>query len=179
MLTFTCMSDPVAQYNHLSERLELPARYLLLREGQVARHTYYLEKGSARIWFNHQGRDITLNFFFEGDGVSSIESFRSGQPSEYSIETIEPCVLYQVSKPDFDFLMQDSPAFKARVEAVTFDTLFMYQKLFLSRIKDSAEARYKELVATRPEIIQRIPQHYIASYLGITPESFSRIKKLR
>jgi CRP-like cAMP-binding protein len=171
--------DVWEKYRHLSERLEIPAKTILLKEGQVATHTYYLEKGCARIWFNHSGKDITLNFFFEGDGVSSIESFRTGKPSEFYLESLESCIIYRISKPDFQFILEDSPGFKRRIEDLTFQTLFLYQQLFLSRIKDSPEARYRDLLENRPEILQRIPQHYIASYLGITPVSLSRIRNKR
>ena len=167
------------KYLDLSERLELPAKTTLLKEGEIAKHTYFLEKGCVRIWFNHAGKDVTLNFFFDGQGVSSIESFRTGKPSAYYLETLEPCIIYKISKKNFDFILQDSPAFKNRIENLTFETLFLYQQLFLSRIKDSPEVRYKELVKNRPEILRRVPQHYIASYLGITPVSLSRIRNKR
>ena len=167
------------KYSHLFERLEVPAKTTLLKEGQVAHHTYFLEKGCVRIWFNSSGKDITLNFFFDGEGVSSIESFRMGTPSAYYLETLEPCIIHRIEKKDFRFMLSDSPAIKNKIEEVTFHTLFRYEQLFLSRIKDSPEARYKELIAKRPEVIQRIPQHYIASYLGINPVSLSRIRNRR
>jgi CRP-like cAMP-binding protein len=167
------------KYLDLATRLEVPAKTTLLKEGEIAKHTYFLEKGCVRIWFNHGGKDVTLNFFFDGEGVSSIESFRTGKPSVYYLETLEPSIIYKISKKDFDFILQDSPAFKSRIEDLTFETLFLYQQLFLSRIKDSPEARYKELLKNRPEILLRVPQHYIASYLGITPVSLSRIRNKR
>lgn len=167
------------KYSHLCERLEVPAKTILLKEGEIARHTYFLEKGCVRIWFNDHGKEVTFNFFFEGDGVSSIESFRNGTPGVYCLETLEPCIIYKISRKDFSFILNDSPNFKKKIEAVTFNTLFLYQQLFLSRIKDTPEKRYRELVANRPEILQRVPQHYIASYLGITPVSLSRIRNKR
>ncbi|WP_336516566.1 Crp/Fnr family transcriptional regulator [Pollutibacter soli] len=167
------------KYAGLTERLEVPAKTILLREGRVAMHTWYLEKGCARIWFNNGGKDITLNFFLEGDGVSSIESFRNGTPSAFNLETLEPCVIYKISKENFNFMLEDSEAFRKRIEETAFQTLFLYQRLFLSRIKDSPEERYKELLIKRPELLQRIPQHYIASYLGITAVSLSRIRNKR
>ncbi|HEX2532376.1 MAG TPA: Crp/Fnr family transcriptional regulator [Chitinophagaceae bacterium] len=170
---------PWNKYIHLSERLEIPAKTVLLREGHVATHTYYLERGCVRIWFNHAGKDITLDFFLEGEGVSSIESFRTGRPSDFYLESLEPCILYRIAKKDFEFMLGDAPAFRKRIEDLTFQTLFRYQQLFLSRIKNSPEERYRELLHTRPELLQRIPQHYIASYLGMTPVSLSRIRNKR
>ena len=88
MRSFQSMQSDSAQElwrkcHHLSERLEIPAKTILLKEGQIAKHTYFLEKGCMCIWFNNAGRDVTLNFFFEGEGVSSIESFRTGKPGAY------------------------------------------------------------------------------------------------
>ncbi|MGE5944390.1 MAG: Crp/Fnr family transcriptional regulator, partial [Flavobacteriales bacterium] len=169
--------NPQIKYRHLFERVEVPAKTILLNEGEIAKYTYYIEKGCVRIWFNHQGKDITLNFFFEGDGVSSIESFREGKPSYYYLETLEPSIIYKIEREKFQFIREDSSTFKKKIEEETFKQLFMYQNLFLSRIRDSAEMRYKELVQNRPEIVKRIPQHYIATYLGITSVSLSRIRK--
>lgn len=169
--------DQPAKYRHLFERIEVPAKTILLNEGEIARHTYYIEKGCVRIWFNHQGKDITLNFFFEGEGVSSIESFREGKPGHYYLETLEPSIIYRIERENFRYILEDSPAFKRKIEEETFKQLFMYQNLFLSRIRDSAAERYKELIRNRPEILMRIPQHYIATYLGITSVSLSRIRK--
>lgn len=163
-------------FQHLYKKLEVPAKTVLIREGEVAKHTYYIESGCVRIWFNHDGKDITLNFFFDGDGVSSIESFRDGVPSPYNVETLEPTTLYSIDKENFNLLKEQSPAYKKRIEEETFKQLFMYEKLFLSLIRDSAETRYKELIINRPEIIKRVPQHYIATYLGINPVSLSRIR---
>jgi len=167
------------KYAHLSERLEIPARTILLREGEIAKHTYFIEKGCIRTWFNNAGKEVTLNFHFEGEGVSSIESLRTETPSAYYLESLEPSTIYKIGRKEFSMIMAESPDFKARIEEVAFQTLFLYQRLFLSRIKDSPEERYKDLIKNHPKIIQRIPQHYIASYLGITPVHLSRIRNKR
>jgi CRP-like cAMP-binding protein len=69
--------------------MHVPARTILLREGEVARQAYYIRQGCLRLWFNDNGKDITFQFFFENQGVSSIESFRTGRPSLFNLETIE------------------------------------------------------------------------------------------
>src|SRR5262249_26952156 len=85
-------------FTPLFRREQAPAKTVLLREGEVSRKAYYIEQGCLRLWFNHDGRDVTFQFFFEGEGVSSIESFRTDQPSLFTIETLEPCVLQTISK---------------------------------------------------------------------------------
>ncbi len=164
------------QFEHLFRQEEVPAKTVLLREGEISRKFFYIEKGCLRVCFNNDGKDITFQFFFEGQGVSSIESFRTNQPSLFTIEAIEPCILRTVSKSDFQTILESSPGIRQQVEEQTFQRLIFYQKLFLSRIKDNPEKRYRELLENNPEILQRVPQHYIASYLGITSVSLSRIR---
>ncbi|MBZ4188427.1 Crp/Fnr family transcriptional regulator [Niabella sp. 3A5MI-3] len=175
----TANSPEWGKYLPLFKRLELPARKILLREGQVSKTAYFIEKGCLRIWFNNNGKDITFQFFFEGEGVSSVESFRTNQPSLFNLESIEPCIVHHISREDFQSILDQSPVIKKEIEDHMVQRLIFYQKLFLSRIKNSPQERYKELLEQRPDILQRIPQHYIASYLGITPVSLSRIRNRR
>jgi CRP-like cAMP-binding protein len=168
-----------AKFSHLFKLRDIPAKTTLLKEGQISNTAYFIEKGCLRAWFNNNGKDITFQFFFEGEGVSSIESFRTRQPSLFNIESIEPCVILSISKKDFQFVLENSPGIKNEIEELTFQRLIFYQRLFLSRIKDNPQKRYEELLKQRPEILQRVPQHYIASYLGITSVSLSRIRNRR
>jgi CRP-like cAMP-binding protein len=171
--------DEWDKFGNYFKRREIPAKTVLLKEGQISQHAYFIEKGCVRSWFNHQGKDITFQFFFEGEVVSSIESFRTNQPSLFTLESMEPSVIHSISKKDFRFVLDNSPAIKEQVEEQTFQRLIFYQRLFLSRIKDNPQKRYEELAKQRPEILQRVPQHYVASYLGITPVSLSRIRNRR
>ena len=167
------------KYGHLFKEMTVPAHTLLLQEGQVARQAYFIRKGCIRMWFNNHGKDVNFQFFFEGEGPSSVESFRSGQPSQFSIETLEPCTLLVLSKKNFEQLMDELPGQKDLLIEILHQRVAHYMKLFLSRIRDSPEKRYADLLREEPHIIQRIPQHHIASYLGITPVSLSRIRNRR
>lgn len=158
---------------------EVPARTILLQEGKVSRKMYFIEKGCLRTWVNNDGKEITTQFFFEGDSVSSIESFRTNQPSLYSIETIEPCVLQTITQKEFQMVVEQSPEIKKRFEEHLFKRLFQTQQLFFSYLKNSPQQRYEDLITQYPHIVQRVPQHYIASYLGITSVSLSRIRNRR
>jgi CRP-like cAMP-binding protein len=165
-----------SQYSHLFTEREIPAKTTLLREGEVARQAYVIQKGCMRLWFNNNGKDISFQFFFEGQAVSSIESFRNGRPSLFSIESLEPCSLLVLTKKNFDLLLAEAPGFKTLLEESIYQRLEHYTSLFLSHIRDTPPQRYAKLLKEHPQIIQRIPQHYIASYLGITPVSLSRIR---
>lgn len=167
------------KFKHLFKREEIPAKTTLLSEGEISKKAFYIEQGCLRICFNNNGKDITFQFFFEGESVSSIESFRTNQPSLFTIESIESCILYSISKKDLHSIIETSTEIKKTVEEHTFQRLLFYQKLFLSRIKDNPEKRYLELLKTNPKILLRVPQHYIASYLGITSVSLSRIRNRR
>lgn len=164
------------EYEHLWKRLETPARTVLLKEGDISRKAYLIDRGCMRMWFNHNGRDVTFQFFFESEAVSSVESFAKNQPSLFSIETIEPSVLYWIYKKDFDKLVTDHPALKEMLFVAVQQRQVYYMKQFLSFLKDKPKERYIKLLKERPHIVQRVPQHYIASYLGITSVSLSRIR---
>src|SRR5699024_10616161 len=110
--TFFSEVNEWEQYRELFKKIEIPANTILLREGKIARTAYYIEKGCLRMWFNDHGKDITFQFFFENKGVSSIESFRNNQPSLFSIESIEPCTLYSISKEDFQSILEKSQAIR-------------------------------------------------------------------
>lgn len=167
------------KFGHLFRREEIPAKTVLLDEGEVAKKVYFIEKGCLRLSFNKDGKDITFQFFFEGEGVSSAESFRYNQPSLYAVESLEPSVLHTLTKKDYFEIIEASPLIREAMEEQTLQRLLYMEKLFLSRIKNSPEERYKELLEQRPEILQRVPQYYIASFLGVTSVSLSRIRNRR
>lgn len=168
--------DEFVQYYH---RLEVPARTILLHEGEVSKRAFTIEKGCLRVWFNNDGTDTTFQFFFENENVSSIESFKKQLPGLFTIESVEPCVLYFIYKEDLDKIFKEICESTDATEQfldILFERQLYYMKHCLSFIRDSPAERYLELITFNPHIIQRVPQHYIASYLGITPVSLSRIR---
>ncbi|MCW2259760.1 MULTISPECIES: Crp/Fnr family transcriptional regulator [Sphingobacterium] len=167
------------KFDHLFKRQEVPAKTILLQEGEISRTMFFIEKGCLRTWVNNDGREITTQFFFEGDKVSSIESFRTNQLSLYSIESLEPCILQTISQQDFQNVLENLPEIKEEMQEHLFRRLLQSQKIFYSYLKNTPQQRYQELIEEYPHIIQRIPQHYIASYLGITSVSLSRIRNRR
>lgn len=147
--------------------------------GAGGRHLVFYSKGCLRLFFWNDGKDITFQFFFEGDFVASFDSMYRRQPSLFSLESIEPSELLSVGRDDFYRLIEQSPWLRRRYEEKLIDRFHSYQQLFLSRIRNTPQQRYEELLRTSPEIIRRVPQHYIASWLGITPVSLSRIRARR
>ncbi len=163
-------------FKDIFQEKDIPAKTILLNEGKTARYIYFIKKGCLRLWFNKDGRDITFQFFFEGQAVASIDSFLSKQPSMFTLESIEPSSIISLSKENLERLQQLYPEMKEGFQEIMFQRLRNYSNLFLSRIKDTPQERYEDLIKNHPEIIKRVPQHFIASYLGITPISLSRIR---
>lgn len=173
------LNKDIPDWGHLQNKLierQIAARTILLYEGEISTHVHLIKKGCLREWFNKDGKEITFQFFFEGQAVASIDSFLNNTPSLYTIESIEPSIIYSISKDILERIFQLSPEFKQGFQEFLYQRFRNYANLFLSRIKDSPRERYENLVLTYPEIIKRVPQHFIASYLGITPTSLSRIR---
>lgn len=159
--------------------LSIPSKTILLEEGKVAEKLYLIRKGCLRMFFYDCGKDVTFQFFFEGDFVASFDSLYKRTPSLFYLESIEPAELTAIKRDDFYKLINDDLSLRQLYEEKLIDRFHAYQQLFLSRIKNKPQQRYEELLKEYPNIIQRVPQHYIASYLGITPVSLSRIKNRR
>ena len=161
------------------EYLSVPSKTILLKEGKVAEKLYLIRKGCLRLFFYNEGKDITFQFFFEGDFVASFDSQYKRTPSLFYLESIEPTELTAIKREDFYNQINNNLSLRQLYEEKLIDRFHAYQQLFLSRIKNTPQQRYEELLKEYPNIIQRIPQHYIASYLGITPVSLSRIRNRR
>jgi len=167
------------RFGNMFVEREIQPKTILLHEGEIANQVHFIRKGCLRMWFNKDGKDITTQFFFEGQGVASIESFMTGQPSLFTLESIEPSIIWSLSRENFELLPRFVPGLREGFQELMFQRFRNYAQLFLSRIKDTPRERYEDLLTNHPEIIKRVPQHYIASYLGITPISLSRIRNRR
>lgn len=167
------------QFQKHIEPRSVASKTILLHEGTIADTFYLIRKGCLRLYFDHEGRDITFQFFFENDFVASFDSLYQRQPSLFSLESIEPAELFAIKGEDFYKLLERIPPFRKTYEEKLIERFCAYRQLFLSRIKNTPRQRYEELLREHPNIIQRVAQHYIASYLGITPVSLSRIRNRR
>ena len=167
------------KYLEYQKRLEVPAKTILLEEGKVSQHYIFIEKGCVRTFFYNNGDDKTVQFFFEDEGLASLESFINNTPSAFTVETIEPSVVYLLPKQYVTQLMDElsrEPGFAQMILQLSAGRQTHYINEFVSFIRDTPEERYQKLLDERPHIVQRVPQHYIASYLGISKVHLSRIK---
>ncbi len=167
----------IARIKDTFPREEFAAKSLLVKEGALAKKLFYIETGGCRGWFTTgEGKEVTMNFGFEGSFVSSMETLLADEPSWYSVETLEPTVAYSIPISTFKELKATSREWQAAYGEYVEQRLLHYQQLFISRLKDNPATRYRALLAHHPEVIRRVPQHYIASFLGITAVSLSRIR---
>jgi CRP/FNR family transcriptional regulator, anaerobic regulatory protein len=177
---FLPFSNDIEDYIHelapLFTRKKIQAGQNLLRPGQVCRHSFILEKGIVRNYFYKEGKEITSWFDFEGEFVGSLHSYYSQTPSEEGVETITDSIILEMSFEKFDLLSKSNPAFKKLIDIVTL--YFIHNLESRGRILQaySAQERYDLFLEKHPEAINTIPLKFIASFLGITPETLSRIK---
>lgn len=158
------------------EIISIPAKTILLEAGKTAQKVFFVHSGCIRQWYNANGKDITCQFFFENSPVACIESLIKSQPSEYTLETVLPSEIYVIRGEQIQKWLQSNPEQMVEIAKIALERMVHYSKLFLSRIKETPQQRYEALVKEHPEIITQIPQHYIATYLGISPVSLSRIR---
>ncbi|WP_125708214.1 Crp/Fnr family transcriptional regulator [Lacticaseibacillus porcinae] len=148
----------------------------LLREGDQAQSLFYIEQGAVRLWHNDDGRDITLQFFFEEQAVASFESFYLKTPSLFAITAIEPTTVQVIDGNLLRQRLQTDPEMIAAFTDHIAHRFIDYMQYFLNRIEQSQETRYRSLLVSDPALVKRVPQSELATYLGITPVSLSRIR---
>ena len=176
----TCPDYPEDGFNELLRIISIEKickKTIWLQEGNICKYGSYMVEGCVRYFnTNEEGVETTSQFSFEDWWIGDMQSIIYGTPSKTSIEALEDCLLLNISNTDFNYLLKNSKSFaefkqKSRAKA--------YQAALerTSELRKSAEIRYTDLLTKFPDIIQRVPQYYVASYLGITPESLSRIRK--
>ena len=149
----------------------------LTRTGEVENHIYYLVKGAVKVAILASGEERILDFWFAPSFFSSYTSFIQRTPSKVYIQTLTQC---EIAHIEYEAVQQGyrSSLFFNQVGRVMAERLFMLKtKREIDFLTKTAEERYAELLNASPEIIQNIPVHQIARYLGIHPESLSRIRK--
>ena len=125
-----------------SECLSVPSKTILLEEGKVADKLYLVRKGCLRLFFYNEGKDITFQFFFEGNFVASFDSLYKRTPSLFYLESIEPTELAAIRREDFYNLIDNDSSLRQLYEEKLIDRFHVYQQLFLSRIKNTPQQRY-------------------------------------
>lgn len=149
---------------------------ILLREGQLAKECFLVLKGCARSYYLFDGEERTTEFYTEYEPVIPV-SYTKNEHSEYFISCMEDCIVSVGSKESTEKFLKDWPKFAPLFAKISNDILANNQISFDTYKNLPPEKRYQKLLELKPGLVQRVPQYYLASYLGIKPQSLSRIRK--
>ncbi len=156
---------------------QVPKKFMLVREGEITRDIYFINRGLLRLYYTKKGEEITAFIFREGLFASCLDSFLQQSPSIQNLETLEDCELLVLTFDRLQELYEKLPKMNILTRKVAEQRFINAQRILSSFILDSPEERYCKFEAHNQDLLQRVPQYIIASYLGITPVSMSRIRK--
>lgn len=148
----------------------------LLNEGNICRKLYFLEKGALRGFYNIEGKEITHWFAFENDFVTSFHSFITGEASVENIQFIESSVLWAISKNELTGLLNRYHEIERLVRIAYEKYYIRLEERYVNAQFKTARELYENLLQQTPHILERVPLGYVASYLGISQETLSRIR---
>jgi len=150
---------------------------ILLKEGQISTEAYFVLEGCVRQYFIVDGEEKTSNFFTEEQWVISLNSFSNNLPSNHYMACATDCYLVVGNREKEEDLYHRFPKLETVSRKVMEKVFTEQQELMATYTTDTPEQRYVKLLNSRPELFQTIPQYQIASYIGVKPESLSRIRK--
>ena len=152
----------------------------LLQEGDVCKFIAFVEKGAMRSYsIDEKGNEHILQFALDGWIISDLFSFLTGEPSTYNMDAIEDCEVVLISKASHEELLKLMWNYDTYIRMEITSAYIAMQRRITSIIGSSLEERYAAFNSLYPEIVQRVPQHMIASYMGLTPETLSRVRNKR
>ncbi len=171
-------AQQVQEIVQLFEEKEVGKNDLLLREGQVANDYFFLEEGFMRAFvYDLDGKDVTTGFCAPGTVVVEVSSFFNRIPSRENIQALADCKGRFITYEQLNYLFHAYPEFREFGRSILVRILTMLKNRTLSMITETAEQRYEYLLKSNPDIFQNVPLKHIASFLGITDTSLSRIRK--
>lgn len=162
----------------LIEIKQLPKKQVLTQIGEVENYIYIVFKGLLRKYFLKGEEEVITHIIAEGAALTSGSSFFKQQPSRYIVETLEPCVVMALSYSNYEKLFSIDHRWEKAGRELMQDALLRKEFWILDNLMHTPRERFLHFVRTYPELLQRVPQKYLASYLNIQPETFSRLKHL-
>lgn len=154
----------------------IPKKTTILSCGEIAKEIYFIIRGCMRLYYDKDGVEISAFFFSENMFAGAYDSFTTKTKSRHFIETVVDCYCLSINYNDLQSLYRELPKMNEFIRKILEKRFFELHQLFTSQILDSPEERYLNLLKEHPDLLQRIPQHQIATFLGVTPVSLSRIR---
>jgi len=159
------------------QTIQLKKQELWEKEGRISEWMGFVNKGLLRQYILKDGQEFTSEFSWEGDFIGNHLSFQTQTPASSNTQALEPCELLIMPFSVFMQFYQSIPATKQTAELIGLQKLQAMASRNSSLLIDTPEERYTKLLQDKPELLNRVPQYLIAQYLGIRPESLSRIRK--
>jgi len=167
--------DELSSFFQSFHRISYPKNHVLLEAGNTTNELYFILKGYLRLYYLKDGNDRSAYFFTEGVFAGAYHSFIRQQKSRHYIVCAEDCILLVIKHKDYLQLLTQAKA-DLLIRKVLEERFFALHDLFTAQILDSPEERYLYLLQEQPQLIHRVPQHQLATFLGITAVSLSRIR---
>lgn len=150
----------------------------VVNEGQVARNLYFVDCGATHTFIvDKKGEVHTVQFGFEGYWIGDMYSFFSGNPAIFNVSTLEPTTLFAMKHDDFEKACDQIPKFEHFFRVLIQNGYLSSLQRIAKSFSEDAEQQYLSLIKKQPDLPQRVPQYLVASYLGIKPQSLSRIRQ--
>jgi CRP-like cAMP-binding protein len=171
-------NDELRQIEEVAMPKKIRKRQYLLQEGDISNYISFVVKGCFRLYnIGKNGEEYSMRFAIENWWISDFDSFQSGLPSKYNIDALEDGELLMIKKEKWDVLLETIPSFKKLIDKLTARNYEAHQNRILSNISETAEEKYNNFISTYPMIYDRIPLHMIASFLGLSRETLSRVRQ--
>ena len=162
----------------LFEPLEVKKNEYLFRSGEIARHVYFIDKGCLRQYYiNNNGEERTIYFKMEDGWCSELVSFLDNKPTELNLQALEDSKLQIINQKNWIYAVTQIQSFTLGFIRAQQDTNYMLKKRLAEATVETPEEKYLRFIKEEPILLQRVPLYHIASYLAITPETLSRIRK--
>jgi CRP-like cAMP-binding protein len=170
--------DEVTFFTSLLKHRKIRKRQYLLQAGDVSQYENFISKGCLRAYtVDEQGAEHIIMFGLEGWWISDLYSFLTNTPASQNIDALEDSEVFSIERSDLELLYERVPKFNKFFLKLLQNAFVAHQRRILASISQTAEEQYSEFIAKYPSIEQRVPQHQIASYLGLSPETISRIRR--
>ena len=161
-----------------AEPRQFEKKMILTRPGEVEEYMYFIASGLVRKYFLKKDQEIITHIVKEGGILGSGESFLTGEPSRYFVETLEPTTGFAISRHKLEEMYKSSKKWEKLGRVMTTQYFLVQEMRLMDNIRFSTRERFVKFMNENSDLLQRVPQKYLASYLNIKPETFSRLKHL-